>query len=271
MVETIMKELENWVLAHYQSILLALVTLIVGLWLIKWVTRVARKAMEVRSMDLTLRTFFSDLISISLKAVLFISVAGILGIQTTSFVTILGAAGLAVGLALQGSLGNFAGGVLILIFRPFKVGDLIEAQGYIGHVTALNIFVTTLKTPDSKTVILPNGPLSNGSITNFTTLNELRVDLSIGVSYKADIKTARSVIMEAMVNNPKVLEKPAPSVSVSELGDSSVVLAVRPYATVADYWDVYFGVLEDAKEALDKAGIEIPFPQRVVHHINDAE
>ncbi|MEZ4826882.1 MAG: mechanosensitive ion channel [Bacteroidia bacterium] len=270
MAETIMKELEKWVLSHYQGILLALITLIVGLWLISWITRIARRAMEARNMDQTLRSFFSDMIGVLLKAVLFISVAGILGIQTTSFVAILGAAGLAVGLALQGSLSNFAGGVLVLIFRPFKVGDLIEAQGYIGHVTALNIFVTTLKTPDSKTVILPNGPLSNGSITNFTTLNELRVDLTIGISYKSNIQTARGVIMEAMLNNPKVLQTPAPSVSVSELGDSSVVLAVRPYATVENYWDVYFGVLEDAKAALDKAGIEIPFPQRVVHHINEA-
>ncbi|MDX2249297.1 MAG: mechanosensitive ion channel [Bacteroidia bacterium] len=271
MVETIMKELEKWVLTHYQSILLALITLLVGLWLIKWVARAAKKAMEIRDMDQTLRTFFGDLISVSLKAVLFISVAGILGIQTTSFVAILGAAGLAVGLALQGSLGNFAGGVLILIFRPFKVGDLIEAQGYTGHVTALNIFVTTLKTPDSKAVILPNGPLSNGSITNYTTINQLRVDLTVGVSYKTDIQLARAVIIEAMLKNPKVLRTPEPSVSVSELGDSSVVLAVRPYATVDDYWDVYFGTLEDVRNALDKAGIEIPFPQRVVHHLNETE
>ena len=264
-MEAILNELQLWFLDHYQNILLAIVTLVVGLWIIGWIVRITKKGMEARNMDVTLKTFLGDLISVLLKAVLFISVAGILGIQTTSFVAILGAAGLAVGLALQGSLGNFAGGVLILIFKPFKVGDLIESQGYIGHVTALNIFVTTLKTPDNKTVILPNGPLSNGSITNYSTLDVLRVDLIVGIGYGENIQTARDVIMEVMLNDPKVLKDPAPSVSVNDLGDSSVNLAVRPYSTVVDYWDVYFGTLEKAKNALDKAGIEIPFPQRVVH------
>ena len=226
--------------------------------------------MAARDVDISLQKFLKDLLGILMKVALLIAVAGQLGIATTSFVAILGAAGLAVGLALQGSLANFAGGVLIMLFKPIKVGDLIEAQGYTGVVDAINIFVTTLNTPDNKRVFIPNGPLSNGSITNYSTIGKLRVDLVIGISYDADIKKAKSVIMEVMKNNPQVLQDPAPSVNVLELADSSVNLAVRPFATTADYWDVYFGVQEDAKIALDQAGIEIPFPQQVVHHMNSA-
>lgn len=246
----------------------AAITLIVGFWIAKRLSRLVHKGLEKRQTDGALSTFLSDLVNVLTKAMVIISAAGLLGLQTTSFVAILGAAGLAVGLALQGSLGNFAGGVLILLFKPFRVGDLIEAQGHFGKVKAINIFVTTMENPQSKTIILPNGPLSNGDITNFSTIGHLRVDLSIGISYNADIQKAREVIMGVMRQDPKVLEDPAPSVNVAELGDSSVNLAVRPYATPADYWDVYFGTTEKVKIALDEAGIEIPFPQRVVHHIN---
>lgn len=256
----------DMLLEYAPKIVLAIVLLVVGLWLIKRVTKVMVRAINKRGTDVTLSKFLSDLISVSLKAVLFISVIGILGVQTTSFVAILGAAGLAIGFALQGSLGNLAGGVLLLLFRPFKVGDLIEADGNIGHVQAINIFVTTILTPDNKTVIMPNGPLAGGTITNLTEKGSLRVDLVIGIGYGEDIKKARAALMEVMKNDPNVLSDPAPSVNVLELADSSVNLAVRPYATVDNYWDVYFGVQEAGKEALDAAGIEIPFPQRVVHN-----
>ncbi len=262
---SLLEQGQSMILEYAPKIVLAAILLIAGLWLIKWVGKAIGKTLRKRETDDTLRTFLTDLTSVLLKAVLFISVIEILGVETTSFVAILGAAGLAVGLALQGSLGNFAGGVLILLFRPFKVGDLIEADGNLGHVTAINIFVTTILTPENKTVIMPNGPLAGGTITNLTTKEHLRVDLVVGIGYSENIKAARDAIMEAMVNHPKVLQDPAPSVNVLELGDSSVNLAVRPYAKTADYWDVYFGVTEAAKEALDKAGIEIPFPQRVVH------
>lgn len=252
-------------LEYAPKIILAIVLLVVGMWLIKRVTKVLVRAINKGGTDETLSKFLSDLISVILKAVLIISVIGILGVQTTSFVAILGAAGLAVGFALQGSLGNFAGGVLLLLFKPFKVGDLIEADGNIGHVQAINIFVTTILSPDNKTVIMPNGPLAGGTITNLTDKGSLRVDLVIGIGYGEDIKKARAALMEVMKNDPKVLSDPAPSVNVLELADSSVNLAVRPYATVANYWDVYFSVQEAGKEALDAAGIEIPFPQRVVH------
>ena len=168
-------------------------------------------------------------------------------------------------MALQGSLGNFAGGVLILLFKPFKVGDLIEGQGHIGHVKSISIFVTKLLTPDNKIAIIPNGPLSNGDVLNYSEEGKLRVDLVCGISYDANIKQAKEVAMKVMQEDPKVLKDPAPSVNVLELADSSVNLAIRPYATPADYWDVYFGIQEKVKVALDEAGVEIPFPQMVVH------
>ena len=252
----------------YTDVLLALVTLVVGLWIIKWATKLIRKGLKAREFDKTLQSFLADLVNALLKIILFISIVNILGIPTTSFVAILGAAGLAVGFALQGSLSNFAGGVLLLIFRPFKVGDFIEAQGFVGFVRALNIMVTTIESPDSKTVIIPNGPLANGPITNLTTRGYVRVDLVVGIGYGENIKLARKVLMEVMEADDRILKDPAPSVNVLELADSSVNLAVRPYCSVDDYWGVYFSVYEKAKEGLDAAGIEIPFPQRVVTHIN---
>ena len=204
--------------------------------------------------------------SILLKVAVLLAAAEAVGIPTASLAVIFGAAGLAIGLALQGSLSNFAGGVMILLFKPFKTGDLITAQGHTGNVKAINIFVTTLITPDNKTVIIPNGPLSNGDITNFTTDGKIRVDLVVGIGYGEDIKKAREVLLQMMNHHPLVLETPAPSVNVLELADSSVNLAVRPFCKPADYWDVYFGVTEGAKEVLDANSIEIPFPQRVIHN-----
>ena len=239
--------------------------LIIGLWLIGWITRLVRKGLQRSQMDETVAKFLADLVNVILKALLFITVLGIFGVNTTSFAAILAAAGLAIGMALQGSLANFAGGVLILLFKPFKVGDLIEAQGHIGHVQSISIFVTKLLTPDNKIAIIPNGPLSNGDVLNYSEEGKLRVDLVAGISYNADIKKAKEVIMNVMQNDPKVMKDPAPSVNVLELADSAVNLAIRPYATPADYWDVYFGIQENVKIALDEAGIEIPFPQVVMH------
>lgn len=246
----------------------AIITLIIGFWIAGRISRIIGKSIEKQGSDATLSKFLKDLVSVLLKALVVIAAAGMIGIETTSFIAVLGAAGLAIGLALQGSLANLAGGVMILLFRPFKVGDLISAQGHTGHVTALNVFITTLRTPDHKTVIIPNGALSNGDMTNFSTLGKLRVDLVIGIGYSEDIQQARQVIMEVMKNHPMVLNDPAPSVEVLELGGSSVNLAVRPYTNTPDYWTVYFQIQEQSKVALDIAGIEIPFPQRVVHHVN---
>lgn len=264
-LEKLMTDGSSMVVEYAPKILGAILIYIVGFWLTKRITRFVQTQMSNRSDDPTLSNFLGSLISILLKTVVILAALGMLGIETTSFLAILGAAGLAIGLALQGSLANFAGGVMILLFRPFKVGDLIDAQGFVGTVDAINIFVTSLITPDGKRVSVPNGPLSNGPITNMSNPGILRVDLVIGIGYGEDIGKARNAIMEVMKNDDKVLKSPEPSVNVESLGDSSVNLAVRPYATTANYWDVYFGIQEKAKVALDAAGIDIPFPQRVVH------
>jgi small conductance mechanosensitive channel len=191
------------------------------------------------------------------------------GIQTTSFVAVIGAAGLAVGLALQGSLSNFAGGVLILIFRPFRVGDVIQAQGEIGAVKEIQIFVTVLTNGQNRRVIIPNGPLANGNIINLTAEPYVRVDTTVGISYDADMKKARELLMDMAKNVPGVLAEPPPTVAVTELGDSSVNLVVRPYCAPADYWNVHFALVEATKNTLDSAGIAIPFPQRDVHLLKE--
>lgn len=247
------------------KILLAIVVLIIGLWVIKKIVKCTGKTMEKKGTDTSLRKFFSSLMGIGLKVLLLISVAGMIGIQTTSFIAVIGAAGLAIGLALQGTLANFAGGILILLFKPYKISDLIEAQGHIGVVKEIQMFVTILLTPENKTVFIPNGAISNGNIVNYTRQDLIRVNLMFGISYKSDIAKSKEVLMNLMVNHPKVLKEPAPFVGVSGLGDSSVNLATRPYTKPGDYWEVYFYMYEHGKIELEKAGISIPFPQVDVH------
>ncbi|WP_245701799.1 mechanosensitive ion channel family protein [Roseivirga misakiensis] len=247
------------------KILLAILVLIIGLRLIKFVVKLLNKTFETRNIDVTLRPFISNLINWILKVLLIVTVADMIGIENTSFVAIIGAAGLAIGFALQGTLANFAGGVLILIFKPFKVGDLIEGQGHLGVVEEIEIFVTKILTPDNRLVIIPNGALSNGSLKNLTAKDSVRVDLTIGIAYDENIKEARKLLLNVMSKHDKVVQDPAPFVGVSELADSAINLAVRPWCNPADYWDVYFDVLEGSKDALDEAGITIPFPQRDVH------
>lgn len=253
------------IMEYGPKLLLAIVTLMIGLWIIKRFTKLAEKGMEKGKTDATLAPFMKSLISWVLKILLFLSVASMVGIETTSFIAIFSAATLAIGLALQGSLSNFAGGVLLLIFKPYKIGDLIEAQGHLGVVKHIQIFNTILLNPQNKTIIVPNGAVASNSITNYSEEGQLRVDLTAGISYDSDIRKAKGVLMKVLVDNPKVLKDPAPFVGVSELGDSSVNFAVRPWATVEDYWDVYFGINEEIKYALDAAGISIPFPQMDVH------
>lgn len=256
------------IIEYSPKIITALVILIIGLFIIGLMTKMTKRLMKRQNMDETLQKFLSNLLNWTLKVLLFVMVASKLGVETTSFAAIIGAAGLAIGLALQGSLSNFAGGALIMIFKPFKVGDLIEAQGELGVVKEIQIFTTLINTPTNKLVIIPNGALSNGNITNYSAEGKLRVDLTIGVSYDADIKQTKDVLMNVLTSNPQVLQDPAPTVNVSELADSSVNFAVRPWSSVADYWDVYFGITEQCKEALDNAGIEIPYPHSVEIHKN---
>jgi small conductance mechanosensitive channel len=226
------------------------------------------KTMERSNIDISLRKFLSSLFGIILKVLLLISVASMIGIATTSFVAILGAAGLAVGLALQGGLANFAGGVIILIFKPFKVGDFIDAQGYMGTVNEITIFTTVLKTPDNKTVIIPNGALSNGSMVNFSTEPRRRVDMVFGIGYGDSIEKTKSVLSKLVDADARILKDPAPQIVVGELGDNSVNFTVRVWCESANYWGVFFDTHEKVKLAFDEEGISIPFPQRDVHVYN---
>lgn len=244
---------------------LAVFTLIVGLWVISAICSGIRAGFEKSGMELSLRSFLNSLISIGLKVLLVISVASMVGIETTSFIAVLGAAGLAVGLALQGSLANFAGGVLILIFRPYKVGDFIDAAGVAGVVKRIEIFSTVLTTGDNKTIIIPNGAVSNGAITNFSTQETRRVDIVFGIGYDDDLKKAKQVLTDLINADERILKDPEPMIVVSNLGDSCVDITTRSWVNSADYWGVYFDLVENGKLAFDENGISIPFPQTDVH------
>lgn len=251
------------VIAFIPKLLLAIVVLLIGLWLIRLVVKAVKKMLENASMEISLQNFLTGLVSVLLKALLLISVASMIGIATTSFVAILGAAGLALGLALQGSLANFAGGVLLLLFKPFKVGDFINAQGYAGTVHEIQIFNTILKTPDNKTIIIPNGPLSNSTIVNMSTEAQRRVDLSFGINYDNDIQKAKAIFTKIADSDARILKKPAPEFLVSDLAESAVNLEVRLWCKTNDYWNVFYDTKEKVKLAFDKEGISAPIPRRV--------
>ncbi|MBO6558165.1 MAG: mechanosensitive ion channel [Pseudomonadales bacterium] len=252
-------------LAYGPGLALALVTLFVGLWIIGAICRGVNAGFERSGMEVTLRSFLNSMISIGLKVLLVISVASMVGIETTSFIAVLGAAGLAVGLALQGSLANFAGGVLILIFRPYKVGDVINAAGVTGSVNRIEIFSTILTTPDNKTIIVPNGAVSNGAITNFSTQDTRRVDIVFGIGYDDDLKKGKQILADLINADDRILKDPEPQIVISNLGDSAVDITTRSWVNAADYWGVYFDLLENGKLALDENGISIPYPQTDVH------
>ncbi|APX99353.1 small conductance mechanosensitive channel [Lacinutrix venerupis] len=263
-------DLQNWIDKGYElmleytpKVLLAIVIWIIGAYVIKYLKKGISKTMDKANYDISLKKFLSDLISWVLKIILIVIILGTLGIETASFAAIIAAAGLAVGLALQGSLGNFAGGVLIMIFKPFKIGDFIEAQGESGTVKEIEIFTTKLTTPDNKEIILPNGSLSNGNITNYSTEDTRRVDVTFGVGYDSDIKTTKEVIMSVINANELILKDPAPAINVNELADSSINFFTRVWVKKEDYWTINFYLIEQTKEALDAAGIDIPYPHSV--------
>ena len=258
-----METIIGYVETYGVPVLKAIVIYIIGSWIIKKIIGAVKKVMAKGTYDVSLQKFLTNLVSWGLKIFLIITVISTLGVETTSLAAVIAAAGLAVGLALQGSLSNFAGGVLLMIFKPYKIGDLVEAQGVLGSVKEIEIFTTKLITPQNKLAIVPNGAMANGNIINYTAEGKMRVDTVVGVDYGSDIKKTKEVLLEMLKANPKVLNDPAPSVNVEALADSSVNLAVRPYCKPEDYWDVYFGTIEGTKEALDKAGIEIPYPHEV--------
>ncbi len=244
----------------------AIVIWIVGSWIIKKMMRATGVIMDKRGYDEGLKKFLLNLLGWILKVLLVLSILANLGVETTSFAAMLAAMGLAIGMALAGSLGNFAGGVMLMIFKPFKIGDLIEAQGEIGVVKEIEIFTTKLLGLSNRLIIIPNGALSNDTIINYSEEGTRQVRMTIGVSYDADIKQTKDVLMNVLTSQDLVLSDPAPTIDVSALGDSSVDFAVRPWVNTKDYWTVYFATLENAKIALDAAGIEIPYPHSVEIH-----
>ncbi len=257
--------LMEYVYSYAPKLLLAIITLWIGFKVIRKMSTLLENAIDKKDIEASLKNFLTSLFNIVLKTLLILSVISIVGVDTTSFVAILASAGFAVGMALQGSLGNFAGGVLILFFKPFKVGDVIEAQGFIGAVNSIQVFNTILKTPDNKTIILPNGPLASSPITNYTLEKTRRVDFTFGIGYGDDIKKARDVIKSIIEADNRILKDPAYMIAVGELADSSVNFTVRVWAKTEDYWSVFFDMTEQVKLKFDENNISIPFPQTDVH------
>jgi small conductance mechanosensitive channel len=261
----IIPNLQAFAALYGLKIIAALVIFVVGRWVARALRNVAKKMMVKGDVDETLISFVGNLTYITLLAFVIIAALNQLGIQTTSFIAVIGAAGLAIGLALQGSLANFAAGVLMIIFRPFKAGDFIEGAGVAGVVEGVQIFATQLKTPDNKTIIVPNAKMMSDNITNYSAKDTRRVDMVIGVGYGDDLKKVREILEDILAKDDRILEDPAPTIGVLELGDNSVNFAVRPWVKTEDYWGAYFDVTETVKRRFDEEGISIPYPQRDVH------
>ena len=253
------------------SLFIALSILIIGRQVVKILIKVISTALERSNTEDTVRIFVTNLLNTLLMIVVFIAAINQLGIQTTSIIAVLGAAGLAIGLALQGSLSNFAAGILIVIYRPYKVGDYIQADNHLGTVDDIQIFSTVLKTPDNKLVIVPNGSIMNGSIVNFSNQDKRRVDIIASCSYEDDIDKVKSVLADILSKDDRILNEPKPRIAVSELADSSVNFIVRPWVKNSDYIDVYYSLLEEIKKRFDQDGIAIPYPQTDVPIHNHTE
>ncbi len=265
MVEEILTKTYGYLTEYGLQVLGAILIFFVGKWLARFLSQLLEKALIKSKAEATLAKFAKNVANIALLVFVVIATLERLGFETTQFAVVMGAAALAVGLALQGSLANFASGFLMIIFHPFKVGDLIEAAGVLGKVEEIQIFTTVVNTPDNVRVIIPNGQITGGNIKNYTANENRRVDLVIGVSYDDDLKKTREVIEGVLAADDRILEDPAVTVAVSELGDSSVNFVVRPWVKPSDYWDVYFDITAKVKVALEENGISIPYPQRDIH------
>lgn len=273
-----MEEVENyqvyidkavaWFFEILPNLVLALVILVAGFWLIKLINKLVKKFFDKKDFDPSLESFLAQLINIALKAVLFVLVITQLGVESTSLIAVLGSAGLAIGLALQGSLANFAGGVLILLFKPFKIGDFISAQGVDGTVKEISIFTTKINTFGNQLAIIPNGQLSNNNIINYNAEKTRRDKIDIGIGYGSNIKKAKEILLQICQDKDTILKDPAPEVYLGELADSSVNLTLRFWAKNEEFWGAHFHVMEELKYKFDEEGIEIPFPQRVIHQEN---
>ena len=247
----------------------AIIVYLIGSWIISKISTAFRAVLSSRNFEPSLQSFLASMVKILLTVLLLITVIGILGVNITSFAAILAGLAVGIGAALNGTLGNFAGGVMMLIFKPFKIGDLIEAQGHLGNVKEQGVFNTFLLSPENKTVILANGALSTGTIVNYSTHGHLRVDTVMAIAPDQSIEKARQVAIDAMLSHSKVLKNPTPEVSVLKVGDGMTTLAIRPYCAQADYWDVFFGSQELVKNAFDKNGVAGPIPHRVIINKNE--
>ncbi len=264
-MNTIIEQLVGIAVEYGPKLLGAIAVWIIGSWVIKGLVNAFTKMLNKSKTDDSLKPFLKSIAGALLKTLLVISVLGMVGIEMTSFIAILGAAGLAVGMALSGSLQNFAGGVMILIFKPFKVGDFIDAQGHMGIVKEIQIFNTILKTPDNKTIIIPNGGLSTSSMTNFSTEPKRRVDWTFGIGYGDNVEKAKQILKALCEEDSRVLNDPEVFVALNELGDSSVNFVVRAWVMAPDYWGVYFDLNEKVYNTFAKEGLNIPFPQMDIH------
>lgn len=265
-MDNYLAQIQGYMTEYGMKVVGAILILVIGLWIAKMLTKLVNKILVKRNVDPTLVRFLTSIVSVALIAFVVIAAISKVGIETTSFVALIGAAGLAIGFALQGSLANLASGVMLIIFRPVKVGDYIEGGGLEGVVEEIGIFITTLITLDNKQVFIPNAKMTSDNIINYSGKENRRVDLVFGVAYKEDIDKVRSAISDTLKSNPKVLQDPQPDILVSQLADSSVNFEVRPWCKSEDYWDVYYSVIEDVKKKFVEQNMEIPFPQRVVYN-----
>jgi small conductance mechanosensitive channel len=266
-MEELIANVQEIITVYGLKVIAALAIFLIGKWLAKSLTRVTARLMEKSSIETTLVKFASNLTYAALMVFVVLAALNQLGIQTTSFIAIIGAAGLAVGLAMKDSLSNFSAGVMLIIFRPFKVGDFIEAAGTAGTVLTINIFTTTLKTGDNRLIHVPNGNILRSNITNFSANETRRIDMVFGIGYGDDIKQAKQIIQQVLKQESRVRDEPEPTIGVAELGDSSINIAVRPWVNTSDYWPTLFALNEEIKEQFDKANISIPYPQTDVHLI----
>jgi small conductance mechanosensitive channel len=262
-----MNQIKPWLTVYGLNLLGALLILAIGLWVSKLISNLVRRLMTTRNLDPTLVSFCGTLVYATLVTFVAIAALGRLGVQTTSLIAIIGAAGLAVGLALQNSLSNFAAGIMMIALRPFKAEDFIEGAGVIGTVELVHIFNTRLKTPDNRTILVPNAKLLNDNIINYTERGTRRMDLVIGVSYDDDIRQVKQILQNIIAEDSRFLKDPEPVVGLNTFGDSSLNFVMRPWVNVPEYWPTYFDTMEKIKLRFDEAGISIPYPQRDVHII----
>ena len=267
-IADVIEKIQDWIVGYGMKIIIALLIFVIGRIVAKVIKNLVVKMMEKSKVDAEVISFIGNLTYIALMVFIVLAALNQLGIQTASFIAIIGAAGLAIGLAFQGALSNFAAGFLLIVFRPFRVGDFIEGAGVSGTVMEIQIFTTQLTTLDNRKVIVPNAKLAGDNIINYTAMEARRVVLTVGVSYSEDLKKVKTVLMDILTSDERILDDPAPMVGVGELANSSVNFVVRPYVKPTDYWDVYFDIPEAIKIRFDKEGIKIPFPQRDVHIYN---